>query len=215
MLQESAKLYVSDPYEFPFSALRVCPLGLSTPPGISRWQPATLASRSCCFSWLQWCVSFTWDVLPPSCRGHLGYSGEGLAHVFSCCAPQKGFLVLAHPLGSSSASSLRLRVLFSVEGERFLCAGLSSEEDSGRLTLQSPNSFDSSPMQQFSWLFFLIKLSGSVSLEMETVPLSGATCDVNLSLLQWEVGAFTDLHLVICWYFSLWIVHIICIESVC
>lgn len=94
------------------------------------------------------------------------------------------FLVLAYPLGSSSASSLRLRILFSAEGERFLCASLSSEEDSGRLTLQSPNSFDSSPMQQFIWLFFLIKLSGSVSLEMETVPLSGATCDVNLSLLR-------------------------------
>lgn len=73
------------------------PVSLSLADRQLSWQPTTLTGQSCCYSWLQWCVAFTWDILPLSCRGPLGRLE--VSPVYSAAVPfsPEMFLVHLHP----------------------------------------------------------------------------------------------------------------------
>lgn len=122
------------------------PVSLSLSARHPFWQPTTFTGQSCCSSWLQWCVAFTWDILFLSCRGPLGRLEVSPGYLAALLFSPEMFLVLVHP------SCLRQFFLpvysepFLSGGVQFLFVSLSSEEEAGRLTLQSTNSFDSSPM---------------------------------------------------------------------
>lgn len=129
MLEESSKLYVSDPYEFPLCALRICsvshsnPEGLRTHPDVCFCLPNSLPGShqprqvSSAASPDLSCVSFTWDIL-------LSAAGGLWRRSCSCtrllvCSLWKGFLSLSTLYTSGRNSSLCSQIPFLVEGESF------------------------------------------------------------------------------------------------
>lgn len=193
MLEESSKLYVSDPYEFPLCALRICSVSHSNPEGL-RTHPDVCFCLPNSLPGSHQPQQVSSAASPDLCVLHMGHPSlscrgplEKVLLVYSaaCLFSLERFLVLEHPV------YFRQKFLpvhpdpFLGGGWEFLFASLCFQDGSGRSTLQSPNSFNSSPMQQFIWLFFLMKISGSVSLEVETMPLSGATCDMNHFVMVW------------------------------